>query len=252
MKIELTIIKISIIAACLIIGAGVLQRLVEDKGAPKTQPKSTTLNVNLQNQAAAPSPATPAGVDNTQKPKPKGKVVAIGDSYTYGYPYGIENSWVKLAAQGLGREFINKGKTSQTSADLLARFNGDVLDLEPETVVILVGTGDALRGVSLETYQKNIQEMVKLARSKNITPVLGLPLYLPDPNIKKLITAYRGWLTTYAQGENIKLIDFNPQLVDEKGDLRKGYTDDGKYPNKEGYALMAQVVDKVFRSNSAE
>ena len=246
MKLELTVIKISIVLACLVMGAGLTQRFLEGTTQPKTQKPGISQTAAVPANEPTPEDQTSVGGDNPQV-KPvllSGKVVAIGDSYTFGYPYGTEFSWVKLAGQNLGREFINKGKTSQTSKDVLNRFKGDVLDIKPESVLVMVGTGDALRGVSLTTYQENIQEMVKMAKDQSINVIIGLPLPYPDTGTKQLIYTYRSWLVTYAQNEKIKLIDFEVDLIDQSGALRKDYTDDGKYPNKAGYAAMATVVEK--------
>ncbi len=245
-KVEYTIIKLSIIAACLIIGVGLAQRYI---GAQNGSPKPAIPPVTATSPGAGTTPGTvsPGGPQNSGQASTAGTVVAIGDSYTYGYPFGPDASWVKEAGQTLGVKFINKGKTSQSSADVLARFQQDVLDLSPQKVIILVGTGDALRGVSLTTYQNNIGQMVTEAKSKNIVPILGLPLPYPDNNAKQLISSYRTWLTGYAQSENLKVIDFNPVVLDDNLNWLKADSDDGKYPNKLGYAAMAQVVIQALQ-----
>jgi acyl-CoA thioesterase I len=244
-KIELSIIKISIVCACLVVGAGTIQRMLETRAEP-------TSNNVVQSSVTTPATAT-TQTTNTANPNPTtpvvtpaGKVIAIGDSYTFGYPYGLDYSWVSLAAKDLKRELINKAKTTQTSGDLLKRFQSDVIDEKPDSVIILIGTGDAIRGVSLETYQKNLQDMVKLAKEKNISTIIGLPL--PYPNAAKLIGDYRAWLTSFAQTEKLKVVDFNPDLVENGGGIRKGLTDDGKYPNKQGYTVMAQTVEKALNN----
>ncbi|HZW84031.1 MAG TPA: GDSL-type esterase/lipase family protein [Candidatus Deferrimicrobium sp.] len=243
-NIELSIIKISIVCACLVVGAGTIQRILETRAEPTS---NNVVQSSVTTPATATTQTTNTAIPTTPVSTPLGKVIAIGDSYTFGYPYGLDYSWVNLAAKDLKRELINKAKTSQTSADLLKRFQSDVIDGKPDAVIILIGTGDAIRGVSLETYQKNLQDMVKAAKDKNISTIIGLPLPYPDANATKLIADYRTWLTSFAQTEKLKVVDFNPDLVEDGGGIRKGLTDDGKYPNKQGYTTMAQTIEKALK-----
>lgn len=243
-KAEYTIIKLSVIVACLIISVGLAQRYV---GPNLGNGKTAVPPVTSIGQGATTSQGTVSSGSTSGQASTPGTVVAIGDSYTYGYPYGPDSSWVKAAGQSLGAEFINKGKTSQSSADLLARFQQDVLSLSPQKVIILVGTGDALRGVPLNTYQNNVEQMVTEAKAKNIVPILGLPLPYPDVNARQLVPAYRIWLTSYAGSQNLKVIDFNPVVLDDNGNWLKADSDDGKYPNKAGYQAMAQAVTQALR-----
>ncbi len=73
-----------------------------------------------------------------------GVTVALGDSLTYGYPYSPGSSWVSLAAKKLGITIYNRGINGDTSLDMLARLEPDVLSLHPDIVIILAGSNDAL------------------------------------------------------------------------------------------------------------
>ncbi len=244
-KIESAIIKISIIVACLIIGAGTAQRVLGTKAEPVAKPKAaaqqtpTSTTQTSNGNKATESAAKPETI-------PKGKIVAIGDSFTYGGLYGIDLAWANIVSRDLNREVVNRGKsTGQSSKDVLARFTNDVINASPKVVIIQVGTRDAMTGVSLDEYQKNIQDMVKAAKDKEIMPVLCLPLPYPDKNANNLITAYRGWLMSFAQEQGIWVIDFNPDLTDN-GSTRKEFSDDGKSLNKKGFEAMANTVEKIL------
>lgn len=234
-KIEYSIIKISVILAVIIIGAGLVNNLSGSSATSGTSSAATTTAGTIQKTTA-----------QTVQPLPSGKVIAIGDSFTFGYPYSVDSSWVKIAGQDLGRDFVNAGAVSQSSADIVARFNTDVIQHAPSVVLIFVGTGDGLRGVPLATYQSNIEQMVQTAQAAQITPVLVLPVPYPDSAAMTLINSYRQWLTTYAQQQNLRVIDFSSQLYNGQGALQQQYTNDGKYPNHKGYQEMAKVVEQAF------
>ena len=50
------------------------------------------------------------------------KVVCLGDSITYGFPYGPEISWVTMLQENLVGQFINRGISGNTTSDMLATF----------------------------------------------------------------------------------------------------------------------------------
>src|ERR1700739_3550747 len=73
--------------------------------------------------------------DTALKPPISGesRVVFYGDSITEGW---------KLDEYFRGKSYVNRGVSGQTTSQLLLRFRQDVIDLQPEVVVILAGTND--------------------------------------------------------------------------------------------------------------
>jgi lysophospholipase L1-like esterase len=102
-------------------------------------------------------------------------VVFIGDSITAIWGNGQ-----------LGAEFakhpnwIDKGISGQNSAQVLARFQTDVIDLHPEIVHILVGTNDVYPGWTLGPSRSNsidsvanVEAMVRTAQASGIHVILA-------------------------------------------------------------------------------
>jgi lysophospholipase L1-like esterase len=54
------------------------------------------------------------------------KIVCLGDSLTYGYPYGPEVSWVYYVNSRSPLELINAGINGNTMEDLERRYQADV------------------------------------------------------------------------------------------------------------------------------
>jgi hypothetical protein len=94
-------------------------------------------------------------------------------------------------AEILRIEVVNAGVVYQNSDDLLKRFDKDVVSEKPAKVVIFAGVGDAIRGIDLEVYKKNIEDMVDKAAANNIEPVLALPI--PYPGTDTLYQQYLEW-----------------------------------------------------------
>lgn len=173
------------------------------------------------------------------------KIVTLGDSYTLGYPGKPEKSWPEVLAKNLQISVVNKGKMSQTSLDLLSRFEADVLSEKPGRVIIFAGNGDALKGVPLDTFKKQIQAMVEKSGGNHIIPVLALPL--PYTGVQKEIKELREWEISYAQEKKVLVLDFASVLMNAEGKYLEGLSGDGKYPTEKGYLTMGEYAARVLK-----
>ena len=205
----------------------------------------------LWGKAPVPAPAGGTGTASQQKgvlPPAiplDAKVVALGDSFTQGYPPDVEHSWTQRLADDLKLTVENKGKGQQTSKDLLARFDQDVAAEKPGSVIIFAGTGDALQNVSLTNVQTNIQAMVEKAKADNIVPVLALPVWYPG--YQSSILEIRDWEKNYAQSQSLTCLDFTSVLYGSDKNFLDGLSDDGKYPNVKGNQVMGDYAAKVLK-----
>ena len=116
-----------------------------------------------------------SNIEVLSKPKADIRIVLMGNSITEGwtnfYPEYFEN-----------RDLINRGISGQTTPQMLIRFKPDVIDLNPDIVVILAGINDIAENTgpsSIKMITDNITSMVKLAKSHNINVILSsiLPAY---------------------------------------------------------------------------
>jgi lysophospholipase L1-like esterase len=54
------------------------------------------------------------------------------------------------------------------------------------------------------------------------------------------------WIKTYAAHANATFADYYSALVDSKGMLKDGYSNDGLHPNERGYALLVPVANAAI------
>lgn len=157
------------------------------------------------------------------------KIVCLGDSITWGYPWGPEYSWVNISAQTTGLTLINKGVNGDTTEDLLRRYNRDVAALKPSHLIIMVGTNDASINMPLKQYASNIHTLIERALSEEIIPALGLPIKSLDSYLEKLMADYRRWAIDYCESNHLPSLNFdNVNLLDDV------------HPTKDGYRIMAE------------
>ncbi len=179
-------------------------------------------------------------------------VILIGDSITEswkGYSPGFfaENPYL-----------INKGVGSETTSQILDRFNKDVVSLGPEFVIILAGINDIAQNtgyISVSETFANIINMAETANSHNITPVLCsvLPAYniawRPEIKSADLVIELNDRLKNYCIENNTVFLDYFSSMVGEKKELRSELTYDGVHPDKEGYIVMERVLLETIQKN---
>ena len=180
------------------------------------------------------------------------RVVFVGDSIT--------DYW-KLADYFPGKPYvvINRGIDGQTTSQMLVRFRQDVIDLNPRVLVVLAGTND-VAGVTGPTRNEDIEanytSMAELARLHHIRVVFALLLpvnnYTEDAKEsfalrpRERILALDTWLKDYCAKNGLVYLDYFSAMVDDKGMLKRGLSDEGLHPNASGYKIMAPLAEKAI------
>ena len=173
------------------------------------------------------------------------KVVFIGDSITEGW-YSAHPSF--FDANG----FAARGISGQVTAQMLARFQCDVVALRPRAVVILAGTNDIARNngpIDEERIADNIRSMAELARAHGmrvfLCSVLPAARYGWRPEVTDApdrIDRLNRMLREYALDNGCEWVDFHPGLADADRALDARYTRDGVHPTSDGFDAMEAIL----------
>ncbi len=174
------------------------------------------------------------------------EVVFMGNSITEG--------WVNANPDFFtSHNFTGRGIGGQTTPQMLVRFVPDVIDLQPQAVVILAGTND-IAGNTGEATEKmitdNIKAMAQLADANGITVVLCSVLPVDDypwsPGLAPIekIASLNSWLKNYAESQGHTYVDYYSAMATDEKALDEAYSEDGVHPNKEGFAVMEPLILK--------
>lgn len=178
------------------------------------------------------------------------KTVFIGDSITKGFPGSANFSWVNLVAEKLQLDFYNKGINGDTTAQMLNRFQRDVLQLNPSHVIIMGGTNDAYNATNIDSVIHNIYTMIQLAIQHHIVPIVGLPIPCNDCSVEILLEQYREKLRQITFDSKISCIDFHHVMVEPSSNhLKEAYYCDGVHPSQFGYKAMADFAVTFLESH---
>ena len=192
-----------------------------------------------------PPPEEPQALDTRHK----GPVaVFIGDSITW--------QW---AREGVGHpaffsanHYTNKGISGNKTTDMLARFQADVIDLDPHCVVIEGGTND-LAASTLEAILERIKKMAEMAQKADIPVIVGA---VPPSNSFPKVPSFRpqdyidvlnGMIKSWAAGAGIPFADYYSVLVDGEKGLKEAYQKDSIHPNAAGYTEMEKVITPILK-----
>jgi acyl-CoA thioesterase-1 len=177
------------------------------------------------------------------------KIVCLGDSITYGFPYGPEVSWVTYVAQSCSLELINKGVNGNTIEDMARRYDRDVRRCYPDLVIILGGTNDVYCSeISRDQCIYHLENIVISALKDGFQPVIGITIPVADDpvanaKLEDVIFEERRLAEKYY----LQLLDFSASFYDAQGKLRKQLYLDGVHPNRAGYQVMGQTALDFFQ-----
>ena len=154
--------------------------------------------------------------------------------------------------------YLDKGVSGQNTTQMLARFQRDIVDLNPVVTVIMGGTNDLAQGFSEEQIAANIAAMAEMADAAGIkvvictvTPCNNSSSKLSNPNTKGAhIITLNGMLQEYAASKGFSWCDYWTPMVAEDGlSLHPDYClYDYLHPGPAGYDVMEPIIKSIVDS----
>ncbi len=199
------------------------------------------------------------------------RIVFLGDSITdcdrnREDTKSLGNGFVKILANKLlpiypdtDIELINKGISGNEVCDLLARVQRDVIDLQPDAAVIMIGVNNTLhkfkygKELNLKQFESDLTELLTRIKEAGIVIIFLEPFLLPAPDKLRMRKLFN---------EELKIIDtVAPKLCDEfvaYDEMFNGlaesipyteYSADGVHPTHRGSCLIADTAIKAIRKH---
>lgn len=182
--------------------------------------------------------------------------VFMGDSITDGWS---NNASKEFFAEN---NYVGRGISGQVTAQMLARFRADVIDLKPKVVLIMAGTNDIARNqgpVELKNIAGNVISMAELARANRITPIICSITPASQygwrkeiENVGDKIMEVNKMLKDYADSHRMMYLDYHTPLANEEKGLSKEHSGDGVHPNKACYIIMEKLAKEAIEKAEKE
>ena len=200
--------------------------------------------LEVQQGASAIPSAALRGDATAASPLPR--IVFLGDSLTAGHGLPREHSvpsliQARLDADGYRYEVVNAGRSGDTSAGGLSRFEWS-LEGDVNVLVIELGANDGIRGLPVAQLGRNLTEIITRAKDRGITVILtGMEAF---PSHGPMYTAaFRQVFRDLAQEHELIFVPFFLEGV--AGDPALNLPDQ-MHPNAEGSRIIAQNMWRVL------
>ena len=168
------------------------------------------------------------------------KILAFGDSITYGYGEGPNESYPYLLSRDTHTQVINAGINGDTSQEGLQRLPALLEDSSIKLILLCFGGNDILQKVPLVELKSNLKKMIRIAKKKNIDVIL-----ISVPKVSALGLSSLALYATVADEENVELMDDLLTHVLSRSSLKNDYI----HPNAKGYRYMADEIYQHLKSN---
>lgn len=178
-----------------------------------------------------------------------GIILCLGDSLTAGHGLDKSQAYPALLQQKVDRagwnfQVINAGLSGETTAGGLRRVDW-FLKRKIDVLILALGGNDALRGISPNTTENNLDEILTRGKSKypNIRIIVAGMLVPPNWGTD-YFTKFRAIFSKLAKKHKAQLIPF---LLEGVGGHPELNFPDGIHPTAEGHQIVAENVWKALR-----
>ncbi|MBI2977376.1 MAG: SGNH/GDSL hydrolase family protein [Rhodospirillales bacterium] len=223
-------------------------------------------------ECAAPKEATRLKVKlpNTARAIRRGKelvIVAVGSSSTEGV--GASNPASTYPAR-LARELaaywpshnirvVNSGIRGETAAEMVARFETDVMPHKPHLVIWQTGSNTVLKGGSFDDYAETLRKGVARLKAAKTDIILMDPQYAPrvirQPALRRMVDFLRRTADDLGVGLFQRFAIMRHWVVSGEAKVEDVIARDQLHLNDASYGciapLLADIVTKVARDTPA-
>lgn len=188
--------------------------------------------------------------------------VGLGDSTTAGTPGFFSPREAPPAGRGnpesqyaywLERlcpewRILNRGVRGQRTDQILQRFDYDVTQFSPETVILLAGVNDLHQGRSEESVRDGLRRLVEHALGGGLSVILCslLPCNLLGAAAAVQIQRTNAWIRSYASHAGVLFCDTYAAVADPADPARLMESPDEIHPAVAGYKKMAEALAPVL------
>ncbi|MCR9292136.1 MAG: GDSL-type esterase/lipase family protein [bacterium] len=171
-------------------------------------------------------------------------VVFLGDSITQGWGDDLRGSFPEL-------KVANRGISGDTTRGMLIRLDEDVLSLNPQAVVLLMGTNDLEEKATPQQVAENFKLIIERLKSHDPQmPIVACQVFPSSAEKSRDAASIKEVNRLYAQAvygdPQVTLIDTWTLFANENGDAKLEEFPDLLHPNQLGYDKWASALKPIL------
>lgn len=169
--------------------------------------------------------------------------VFLGDSITEGYDLNKYYSDYPVVNSGIG---------GYTTTKILEKMDTMVYRYNPTKVFLLIGTNDIAQNNSKEDIIKNIDNIIdEIKANRKYTKIYVESIYPIDEEKEKkrdnkLINDINKDIKELCNKKGVEYINIHDLLMDDYGNLRDEYSNDGLHLTDQGYEVVTKELKKYL------
>ena len=168
-------------------------------------------------------------------------LLAFGDSLTFGTGAAEDQSYPAQLERLIARRVVRAGVPGEVSAQALERLPQALDEHAPRLLLLCIGGNDFLRRLGNAQAERNVREMVKLARSRGIGVLL---IGTPEPGFSVSPPAF------YAVIASEYRLPYEGTIIGEVLKER-ALKADPIHPNARGYQRIAERIAQTLKQSGA-
>ena len=188
----------------------------------------------------------PAQAQQVQAPASRPRIVVLGDSLTAGLGLPASDAYPSILQRRLDKrgyefEIVNAGVSGDTSAGGLSRLDWS-LEGDVRILIVALGGNDGLRGLPPEEMKRNLGEIIRRARARDVAVMLtGMEsLTNMGPDYQR---RFHDVFPALAREYRVPFLSFLLEGVAGQPELNQS---DGIHPTAEGARIIADHVWRVL------
>lgn len=170
-------------------------------------------------------------------------ILVVGDSLSAEYGLSQGSGWVthiseRLRKHDTGYQIHNSSISGDTTSGGVTRLPAELERIEPDIVIIELGSNDALRGLPLDMAKDNLAHMIEQSQAIGAQIVL-LGMQIPPNYGKPYADQFARVFSELADTYKTTLVPF---LLDGFATQADMFLDDGIHPNETAQPVIADTV----------
>ena len=150
-----------------------------------------------------------------------------------------------LSLEGHNIEIINGSVSGSTSAGGLNIAEWTLSEPSIDLMILCLGANDMLRGISPSETKNNLEEIIRIAKSKNINVIIA-GMIAPTSYGLDYKKSFDKIFSDLSVKYELQLIPF---LLEGVAQIPKFNLSDGMHPNDQGTIIISNTIKKAILEN---